>query len=85
MQPYPANVRAFWEVLNIFVLITMSDLVKSHKSPIIVALPGLFALILNFIWIKKEKDNWTKGYKIAMGVYIAVLSLFTIAAVRMAM
>ena len=28
MQPYPANVRAFWEVLNIFVLITMSDLVK---------------------------------------------------------
>lgn len=85
MQTHPFNVRSFWKILNIFVLITMSDLAKDHKSPIIVALPGLFALVLNFIKIKKEKDNWTRGYKIAMGVYIVVLSLFTILMVRMSM
>lgn len=85
MQPYPFNVRAFWQVLNIFVLITTSDLVKDHKNPIIVALPGLFALVLNFIRIKKERDNWSKGYKIAMGIYVAVLSLFTLGMVRMSM
>ena len=85
MQTQPFNVRSFWKILNIFVLITMSDLAKDRKSPIIVALPGLFALVLNFIKIKKEKDNWTRGYKIAMGVYIVVLILFTIGMVRMSM
>ena len=85
MQTHPFNVRSFWKILNIFVLITMSDLAKDHKSPIIVALPGLFALVLNFIRIKKERDNWSKGYKIAMGIYVAVLSLFTLGMVRMSM
>lgn len=85
MKSYPFNVRSFWKILNIFVLITMSDLAKDHKSPIIVALPGLLALVLNLIWIKKERDNWSKGYKIAMGIYVVVLILFTILMVRMSM
>ena len=85
MKSYPFKVRAFWQILNIFVLITTSDAFKNHRSPIIVALPGLFALVLNLIWIKKERDNWSKGYKTAMGIYVVVLILFTISMVRMSM
>ena len=85
MKSYPFKVRAFWKILNIFVLITMSESFKNHRGPIIVALPGLFALVLNLIWIKKERDNWSKGYKIAMGIYIVVLILFTISMVKMSM
>ncbi|WP_297393307.1 hypothetical protein [uncultured Peptoniphilus sp.] len=85
MKSYPFKVHAFWQILNIFVLITMSESFKNHRSPIIVALPGLLALVLNLIWIKKERDNWSKGYKIAMGIYVVVLILFTIFMVRMSM
>ena len=85
MKSYPFKVRAFWQILNIFVLITMSESVKNHRGPIIVALPCLLALVLNLIWIKKERDNWSKGYKIAMGIYVVVLILFTISMVRMSM
>ncbi|MCI5643590.1 MAG: hypothetical protein MR285_05740 [Peptoniphilus sp.] len=85
MKQYPFRVNAFWRILDIFVLITMSDFTKNHRNPILVAMPGLFALVLNLIWIKKEKDNWTKGYKIAMGIYVVVLILFTISMVRIAM
>ena len=85
MKSYPFKVRAFWQILNIFVLIAMSESVKNHRSPIIVALPGLLALVLNLICIKKERDNWSKGYKIAMGIYVVVLFLFTISMVRMSM
>ena len=85
MKSYPFKVHAFWQILNIFVLITTSEAFKNHRSPIIVALPGLLALVLNLIWIKKERDNWSKGYKIAMGIYVVVLILFTIFMVRMSM
>ncbi|MFR8926596.1 hypothetical protein [Peptoniphilus senegalensis] len=85
MKSYPFKVHAFWKILNIFVVITMSQALKNHRGPIIIALPGLFALVLNFIRIKKERDNWSKGYKIAMGIYVAVLSLFTLGMVRMSM
>lgn len=85
MKSYPFKVHAFWQILNLFVLITMSESVKNNRSPIIVALPGLLALVLNLIWIKKERDNWSKGYKIAMGIYVLVLILFTISMVRMSM
>lgn len=85
MKSYPFKVHAFWQILNIFVLITTSEAFKNHRSPIIVALPGLLALVLNLIWIKKERDNWSKGYKIAMGIYVVVLILFTILMVRMSM
>ena len=85
MKSYPFKVHAFWKILNIFVLITTSEAFKNHRSPIIVALPGLLALVLNLIWIKKERDNWSKGYKIAMGIYVVVLILFTIFMVRMSM
>ena len=85
MKSYPFKVHAFWQILNIFVLITMSESVKNHRGPIIVALPALLALVLNLIWIKKERDNWSKGYKIAMGIYVVVLILFTIFMVRMSM
>lgn len=85
MKSYPFKVHAFWQILNIFVLITMSESVKNHRGPIIVALSGLLALVLNLIWIKKERDNWSKGYKIAMGIYVVVLILFTILMVRMSM
>ena len=85
MKSYPFKVHAFWQILNIFVLITMSESVKNHRGPIIVALPALLALVLNLIWIKKERDNWSKGYKIAMGIYVVVLILFTILMVRMSM
>ena len=85
MKSYPFKVHAFWQILNIFVVITTSESFKNHRSPIIVALPGLLALVLNLIWIKKERDNWSKGYKIAMGIYIVVLILFTISMVRMSM
>lgn len=85
MKSYPFKVHAFWQILNIFVLITMSESLKNHRSPIIVALPALLALVLNLIWIKKERDNWSKGYKIAMGIYIVVLILFTISMVKMSM
>ncbi|MDU7114162.1 MAG: hypothetical protein E6315_00970 [Peptoniphilus harei] len=85
MKSYPFKVHAFWQILNIFVLITMSESFKNHRSPIIVALPGLLALVLNLIWIKKERDNWSKGYKIAMGIYVVVLILFIILMVRMSM
>lgn len=85
MKSYPFKVHAFWKILNIFVVITMSQDLKNHRGPIIIALPGLFALVLNFIRIKKERDNWSKGYKIAMGIYVAVLSLFTLGMVRMSM
>ena len=85
MKSYPFKVHAFWQILNLFVLITMSESVKNNRSPIIVALPGLLALVLNLIWIKKERDNWSKGYKIAMGIYVVVLILFTILMVRMSM
>lgn len=85
MKSYPFKVHAFWQILNIFVLITMSESLKNYRSPIIVALPGLLDLVLNLIWIKKERDNWSKGYKIAMGIYVVVLILFTIFMVRMSM
>lgn len=85
MKSYPFKVHAFWKILNIFVVITMSQALKNHRGPIIIALPGLFALVLNFIRIKKERDKWSKGYKIAMGIYVAVLSLFTLGMVRMSM
>lgn len=85
MKSYPFKVHAFWQILNIFVVITTSEAFKNHRSPIIVALPGLLALVLNLIWIKKERDNWSKGYKIAMGIYVVVLILFTIFMVRMSM
>ena len=85
MKSYPFKVHAFWQILNIFVVITTSESFKNHRSPIIVALPGLLALVLNLIWIKKERDNWSKGYKIAMGIYVVVLILFTIFMVRMSM
>ncbi len=85
MKSYPFKVHAFWQILNIFVLITTSESVKNNRSPIIVALPALLALVLNLIWIKKERNNWSKGYKIAMGIYIVVLILFTISMVRMSM
>ena len=85
MKSYPFKVHAFWQILNIFVVITTSESFKNHRSPIIVALPGLLALVLNLIWIKKERDNWSKGYKIAMGIYVVVLILFTISMVRMSM
>lgn len=85
MKSYPFKVHAFWQILNIFVVITTSEAFKNHRSPIIVALPGLLALVLNLIWIKKERDNWSKGYKIAMGIYIVVLILFIILMVRMSM
>ena len=85
MKSYPFKVHAFWQILNIFVVITTSEAFKNHRSPIIVALPGLLALVLNLIWIKKERDNWSKGYKIAMGIYIVVLILFTISMVKMSM
>ncbi|CAG7588895.1 hypothetical protein [Peptoniphilus senegalensis] len=85
MKSYPFKVYAFWQILNIFVVITMSQALKNHRGPIIIALPGLFALVLNLIWIKKERDNWSKGYKIAMGIYVVVLILFTISMVRMSM
>ena len=85
MKSYPFKVHAFWQILNIFVVITTSEAFKNHRSPIIVALPGLLALVLNLIWIKKERDNWSKGYKIAMGIYVVVLILFTILMVRMSM
>ena len=85
MKSYPFKVHAFWQILNIFVVITTSEAFKNHRSPIIVALPGLLALVLNLIWIKKERDNWSKGYKIAMGIYVVVLILFTIRMVRMSM
>ena len=85
MKSYPFKVHAFWQILNIFVLITTSESFKNHRSPIIVALPGLLALVLNLIWIKKERDNWSKGYKIAMGIYVVVLILFIILMVRMSM
>ena len=85
MKSYPFKVHAFWQILNIFVVITTSEAFKNHISPIIVALPGLLALVLNLIWIKKERDNWSKGYKIAMGIYVVVLILFIILMVRMSM
>ena len=85
MKSYPFKVHAFWQILNIFVVITTSEAFKNHRSPIIIALPGLLALVLNLIWIKKERDNWSKGYKIAMGIYIVVLILFTISMVKMSM
>lgn len=85
MKSYPFKVHAFWKILNIFVLITMSESFKNHRGPIIVALPALLALVLNLIWIKKERDNWSKGYKIAKGIYVVVLILFTIFMVRMSM
>lgn len=85
MKSYPFKVHAFWQILNIFVLIAMSEFLKNHRGPIIVALPGLLALVLNLIWIKKERDNWSKGYKIAMGIYVVVLILFTILMVKMSM
>lgn len=85
MKSYPFKVHAFWQILNIFVLITMSESVKNNRSPIIVALPALLALVLNLIWIKKERNNWSKGYKIAMGIYVVVLILFTIFMVKMSM
>ena len=85
MKSYPFKVHAFWQILNLFVLITMSESVKNNRSPIIVALPALLALALNLIWIKKERNNWSKGYKIAMGIYVVVLILFTIFMVRMSM
>ncbi|MDU1022464.1 MAG: hypothetical protein E7A44_00930 [Peptoniphilus harei] len=85
MKSYPFKVHAFWQILNIFVVITTSESFKNHRSPIIVALPGLLALVLNLIWIKKERDNWSKGYKIAMGIYVVVLILFIILMVRMSM
>lgn len=85
MKSYPFKVHAFWQILNIFVVITTSESFKNHRSPIIVALPGLLALVLNLIWIKKERDNWSKGYKIAMGIYVVVLILFIILIVRMSM
>lgn len=85
MKSYPFKVHAFWKILNIFVLITTSEAFKNHRSPIIVALPGLLALVLNLIWIKKERDNWSKGYKIGMGIYVVVLILFIILMVRMSM
>ena len=85
MKSYPFKVHAFWQILNIFVLITMSESFKNHRGPIIVALPALLALVLNLIWIKKERANWSKGYKIAMGIYLVVLILFTIFMVRMSM
>ena len=85
MKSYPFKVHAFWQILNIFVVITTSEALKSHRSPIIVALPGLFALVLNLIWIKKERENWSKGYKVAMGIYVVVLILFTMSMVRMSM
>lgn len=85
MKSYPFKVHAFWQILNIFVVITTSEAFKNHRSPIIVALPGLLALVLNLIWIKKERDNWSKGYKIAMGIYVVVLILFIILMVRMSM
>lgn len=85
MKSYPFKVHAFWQILNIFVLITMSESLKNHRGPIIVALFGLLTLVLNLIWIKKERDNWSKGYKIAMGIYVVVLILFTILMVRMSM
>lgn len=85
MKSYPFKVHAFWQILNIFVVITTSEAFKNHRSSIIVALPGLLALVINLIWIKKERDNWSKGYKIAMGIYVVVLILFTILMVRMSM
>lgn len=85
MKSYPFKVHAFWQILNIFVVITTSEAFKNHRSPIIVALPALLALVLNLFWIKKERDNWSKGYKIAMGIYVVVLILFTISMVRMSM
>lgn len=85
MKSYPFKVHAFWQILNLFVLITMSKSVKNNRSPIIVALPALLALALNLIWIKKERNNWSKGYKIAMGIYVVVLILFTIFMVKMSM
>ena len=85
MKSYPFKVHAFWQILNIFVVITTSEAFKNHRSPIIVALPALLALVLNLIWIKKERDNWSKGYKIAMGIYVVVLILFTISMVKMSM
>ncbi len=85
MKSYPFKVHAFWQILNIFVVITTSEAFKNHRSPIIVALPGLLALVLNLIWIKKERDNWSKGYKIAMGIYGVVLILFIILMVKMSM
>ena len=85
MKSYPFKVHAFWQILNLFVLITMSESVKNNRSPIIVALPALLALVLNLIWIKKERNNWSKGYKIAMGIYVVVLILFTIFTVKMSM
>ena len=85
MKSYPFKVHAFWQILNLFVLITMSESVKNNRSPIIVALPALLALVLNLIWIKKERNNWSKGYKIAMGIYVIVLILFTIFMVKMSM
>ncbi|MHC5098740.1 hypothetical protein ACYSNN_02335 [Peptoniphilus genitalis] len=85
MKSYPFKVHAFWQILNLFVLITMSESVKNNRSPIIVALPALLALVLNLIWIKKERNNWSKGYKIAMGIYVVVLILFTIFMVKMSM
>lgn len=85
MKSYPFKVHAFWQILNLFVLITMSESVKNNRSPIIVALPALLALALNLIWIKKERNNWSKGYKIAMGIYVVVLILFTIFMVKMSM
>lgn len=85
MKSYPFKVHAFWQILNLFVLITMSESVKNNRIPIIVALPALLALVLNLIWIKKERNNWSKGYKIAMGIYVIVLILFTIFMVKMSM
>ena len=85
MKSYPFKVHAFWQILNLFVLITMSESVKNNRSPIIVALPALLALALNLIWIKKERNNWSKGYKIAMGIYVVVLIPLTIFMVKMSM
>lgn len=85
MKSYQFKAKALWQILNIFTTIIIANSVKNHKSPMIIAGVGLLAIIFNLIWIKKEKDNWTRGYKIAMGVYIVVLILFTIGMVRMSM
>ncbi|MGF0095202.1 hypothetical protein ACQRC6_02080 [Peptoniphilus sp. SGI.035] len=85
MKSYQFKVKALWLILNIFATTIISNSVKNHKSPMIIAGVGLLAIFFNLIWIKKERDNWSKGYKIAMGIYVVVLILFTISMVRMSM
>lgn len=85
MKSYQFKEKALWLILNIFATTIISNSVKNHKSPMIIAGVGLLAIVFNLIWIKKEKDKLTKGYKIAMGIYVVVLILFTISMVRMSM